>query len=774
MYLERLLQINMATLAALGALLLGMGERSVGPPLLVALAAAASVWLTDISGWFRLGRRVADALMLLAAVISLGQAFPITNELQALDLAWFMVYLQVILLFRVKDQQTYWLLVMLSLLQVVVATLFNQGIWFGMLLAVYMLLGFSAMTLLLLYRQWHRPRRGAEGDFVCLPGGESHAGLGRELFGRLGRMALHTLILTIVLFFVVPRLGQTTWCGAVGNPRTLVGYSDTVKLGELGEVIENRDDVMRVRFFDRAHNDPRPIHGEIYLQGAILMTYDKGHWQAGLPSWNMRTELLERPEQLPRSDLVWQEITVEGLDHDELFFVAPFVALQSTIDISFDHARQRLLRSEQVRGRQFRYRLGTTAIVGGVQKPLTPRDRLDSTKRALQLPEGARTKSLRNLVQLARQWIDESHLPKEDHVGRARYLERQFAASGKFQYSLTGQERDLTIDPIEDFVSQHRQGHCEYFATALALMLRSQDIPARVIVGYKCDDWNEAGGYYQVRQLHAHTWVEAYLPPDQIPANSLHGKDYWRWKQRGYGAWLRLDPTPAGAGPEKTASWSAPLRGTMDWLDSAWSNYVMELDYQRQRDMIYEPIGQALRTAWQKATDPELWRAVRDAAVAMLHLDQLGGVAGWLAAAAALVAALLILAGAAWLAGRMGRSLWARWAGNHAGHTCSRRAEIEFYRRFETLLARQGLFRATGQTQREFAVAAGLRLARQSGEPHWTGLPLVVADAFYRVRFGRQPLDNPDSQAVEHVLGELTKLERPPLIDSRKNNSVRE
>ena len=73
MYLERLLQINMATLAALGALLLGMGQRSEGPPLLVALAAAVSVWLTDITGRFCLGRRVANVLMLLAAVVSLGQ-----------------------------------------------------------------------------------------------------------------------------------------------------------------------------------------------------------------------------------------------------------------------------------------------------------------------------------------------------------------------------------------------------------------------------------------------------------------------------------------------------------------------------------------------------------------------------------------------------------------------------------------------------------------------------------------------------------------------------
>ena len=187
MYLERLLQINMATLAALGALLLGMGQRSEGPPLLVALAAVVSVWLTDITGWFRLDRRVANVLMLLAAVVSLRRSFPVENELQALDFAWFLIYLQILFLFQAKDERKYWLLVMLSLLQVVVATLFNQGIWFGLLLAVYMLLGFSAMTLLLLYRQWQRYQPRDEGSgFVCLPGGDGRAGIGADLLRPAG------------------------------------------------------------------------------------------------------------------------------------------------------------------------------------------------------------------------------------------------------------------------------------------------------------------------------------------------------------------------------------------------------------------------------------------------------------------------------------------------------------------------------------------------------------------------------------------------------------
>ncbi len=290
MPIERLLQINMATLAALGALLLGMGQRSEAPPLLVALAAAASVWLTDLSGCLRLGRRLANLLMLLAAAVSIGQVLPLRSELQAFDFAWFVIYLQIILLFQQKDERVYWLLIVLSLLEVVVATLFSQGAGFGVLLAVYLLLGFSAMTLLLLYRQWerYRPQRpaadhsplrcrhsvptlpsrarrgsarrwplaGPQPDFVATPGGNGQAAICRGLFGRLGRMGLHSLALALVLFFTLPRFGQLAWRGPAAKPRALVGFSDKVALGSLGQIIESPDEVMRVRFYQYPANTP--------------------------------------------------------------------------------------------------------------------------------------------------------------------------------------------------------------------------------------------------------------------------------------------------------------------------------------------------------------------------------------------------------------------------------------------------------------------------------------------------------------------------------------
>jgi protein-glutamine gamma-glutamyltransferase len=828
MYLERLLQINLATLATLGALLLGMGERSVGPPIWVAIAAPAAVWLTDVTGWFRLNRRTANLLMLVAAAVSARDLFPTQSEFQAFGLAWFLIYLQIILLFQEKDARTYWLLVTLSLLQVVVATLFSQGVWFGIMLLVYMLLGFSAMALLLLYQQRERagpvgipspqpyrarchgkervrPARRSEAEragsllsrlidairrflnpepralspvsitsdtavpkralrwslagqqtyFAALPGGSARAAMGNDLFAHLGRMGLYTLALTLLLFLAVPRFGQFAWRGPIVNPEPLVGFTDTVTLGELGQIIESHDEVMRVQFFDQLHDAPRPVGGEIYLQGALLMTYDHGAWRAGTPSMEIGSLALARARQLPETGLVRQEIDIEGLDRDELFFVAPYIALKSDPEISIDLASQRLTRPYYRRARRFSYTLGTTAIVNDEQLPLAPAVWGDSVRNALAMPEAKGAGALPNLVALAQRWMTESGLPKEDTVRRARYLERQFSVSGRFQYSLVGQARDSNIDPIEDFVTKHPEGHCEYFATALTLMLRSQGIPARMVVGFKCDDWNALGGFYQVRQSHAHTWVEAYLKPSQLPPDLIHGKDYWPWQR--CGGWLRLDPTPGGTTVvAEQSAWTAPIRHAEDWLDFAWSNYVVELDYRRQQNAIYQPIIQTAKNVLRQLTDPERWHAMLGPLADLLHFGQLNSVRDWLIALTAAAFAATILLGAGWLVWRVGRRFWRRWARGHARRGRGHRAEVEFYRRFETLLARQGLVRSPSQTQREFAAAAGAHLVMATGENRLAELPEVVVEAFYHIRFGCQPLDNLQVQAVEHALAEIT------------------
>jgi hypothetical protein len=683
-----------------------------------------------------------------------------------------LVYLQLILLFEEKDDRVYWLVAGLSLLQVVAATAFSQGVWFAVLVVVYLLVGLSALALLVLYRQWHRyqpemqpppppraadarrwPLAGQPPSFTTTSGGPAQAGVGREFFARLGGIGLGTLVLAILLFLTLPRLGVSAWRGTLPNPTHVVGFSDQVTLGELGETIQSNDEVMRVRFFDDARN-PYQVNGEIYLYGAALLEYSQGQWKTHTSTSRGSRSTLARDKPLP-AGLVQQRCEIEPLDRDELFYVMPVVPTHSDVSVRVDPNRGRLERAHYYHGLRFAYGLGTTALVGGVQQPLVPNVQIATTDEALQLPEGGAPGGLPSLTALANRWIAESGLPPDDRVGRARYLEQKLAASGQFEYSLQGQPRDLSIDPIEDFIANNPRGHCEYFATALTLMLRSQQIPARMIVGYKCDEFNELGHFYQIRQSHAHTWVEAYLPPDDLPAELLHGKDYWPWESAG--GWLRLDPTPPAGDAAATGTFAVIIQRVnkaVDWLQTLWSNYVLEMERERQQEAIYQPVVHAVRHALRSLSNPQWWRALAEKIGQALSTGQ-GGLAHWMRLILVLLLGLLAVGLSLWRLGRLVRRLGARLAGWAAPAAGTHRSHVEFYRRLEVLLARHGLVRAASETQQEFAAAAGAKIASATGRPHLALLPPRVVGAFYRVRFGRLPLDSSQSEAVEHALAEL-------------------
>ena len=91
-------------------------------------------------------------------------------------------------------------------------------------------------------------------------------------------MGLGTLALTAVAFFVLPRFGQPAWRSMIVPARQMVGYSDEVRLGELGQVIESPEEVMRVEFTDEATGQTHRIDDAIYLHGTILTRYRDRRW----------------------------------------------------------------------------------------------------------------------------------------------------------------------------------------------------------------------------------------------------------------------------------------------------------------------------------------------------------------------------------------------------------------------------------------------------------------------------------------------------------------
>src|SRR5262249_34194485 len=121
--------------------------------------------------------------------------------------------------------------------------------------------------------------------------------------------------------------------------------------------------------------------------------------------------------------------------------------------------------------------------------------------RYLQLPSSLEPA----VASLAKQIVGDAQAPAEKAERVARYLR------ANFRYTLD-LSRDESRAPLEDFLFVERQGHCEYFAPAMAILLRTQGVPTRVVNGFLGGEWNEFGGYYAIRQGDAHSWVEVYLP----------------------------------------------------------------------------------------------------------------------------------------------------------------------------------------------------------------------------------------------------------------------
>ncbi len=133
-----------------------------------------------------------------------------------------------------------------------------------------------------------------------------------------------------------------------------------------------------------------------------------------------------------------------------------------------------------------------------------------------------------------------------------RYLKTRYA----YTLDLTGAPQ---ADPLANFLFVRRAGHCEYFAAAMTVMLRSIGIPSRYVGGFLPGEFNDVGGDYIVRESDAHTWVEVYFPS--------------------YG-WITFDPTPPGNGPN-TGLFSR-LGLDWDWFQFAWSEWIVNYDFTHQ------------------------------------------------------------------------------------------------------------------------------------------------------------------------------------------------
>ncbi len=840
MSLERKLQFSMTALACLGGLALGTAQGETILPVLVVIVAASSLYFTDIRGWIKLPTSWTNLAGVAATVYSLWGIPLNRRDVLFLSLARLLVYLQFILLYREKTARIYWMIAMLSLLQMAVASVLSISFYFGLLLILFLFAALTALSLFLLYREHVRDRGSADGAPASADGkvgwlellfetpahrlpqtiarrfrttppapaespaprrwplpigaAEFHPRLQKDGAERgttkglarfVLRTALVTLLITPVIFVSVPRMagGGSGWNPGSHAVNSIVGFSEDVTLGEMGSAVESPESVMTVKFVRRDTGREYQLLEPPLLRGTALTHYADGSWQRD----HGRVEpLAHRPYprngSAEKGDAVLQMITLEPTANTNVLFgVAPSYASRDREvqpwRVEWDIKTDELIRPENMRGKAISYRLLTYAFRNGRFSPL----RRDDVRRVIadshsqflapfHVPEprpGPRPSNvelwrrqrarLRGLKLLSDRIV--GALPAEARANReavALALDSHLRDSGQYAYTLDPVDRDANLDPIEDFLMNVKAGHCEYFASALTLMLRSQGIPARMVVGFKGGEWNEVGRFYQIRQMHAHTWVEALIEDtSQPPAPLFGGRSSWSRR----GRWLTLDPT-ASVQTEEVNGWSP-----QQWLDFAqytWFRYTLGMNPKRQRESIFAPLARAVSTLF----DRNAWREWYRDFQALISGEELSWRRwiNWRAGVVAFIAQLLLV-----ILFRLTLRLVRRWRRPAKTPAAVARhfVEVPFYQRLERLLAARGLNRPVTQTHYDFAVAAGAMLADDPATRGAAFAPRRVVQAFYQVRFGRQPLDTQDTQAVEQALDSLEAALKPTPPDHR-------
>ncbi|MBO0697305.1 MAG: transglutaminase domain-containing protein, partial [Zavarzinella sp.] len=414
------------------------------------------------------------------------------------------------------------------------------------------------------------------------------------------RWALLTGAVAVPLFWATPR-SSGKWELGINDRGRLTGMTDgPVDLNTTGEVTVNREKAFEFYAEDKEGRPVTDLPPDLRFRTAFLQTYDGGRWgrnQFGaiaLADWAISPpaeQVADFRQRLPDfgPGTVYLSFSLEH----RLARIPPLadpVAWRPgdwpPAVSQFEHRQDRFWRSWVIRhdGTADGALFIDTMHPRYVQAWVLPTDpgrsqamRVEGTvgpvltqpSRGLPKLKGFTDDLVKRLVAggaLPQAVLDDLDLTRDRlpkyHEAIARALEHHLAASGEYTYTLDLTRQDKGIDPAEDFLLNTKAGHCQRFATALVLMLRTQGIPSQMVLGYRgCE--GRGDGWYDVREDQAHAWVEVLIPApaDQLPApappRKIPSPPVGRlpggltpepavpapWQPM---RWITLDPTPGG------------------------------------------------------------------------------------------------------------------------------------------------------------------------------------------------------------------------------------
>ncbi len=371
------------------------------------------------------------------------------------------------------------------------------------------------------------------------------------------------LVFSVALFFAMPRLSGGYLSRLAQQNALVSGFSDNVQLGEIGRIQQSSQVVMHVRI-EGGLRIP-----ELRMRGATLGNFDGHQWfnpphqseMVDQNSYSGRYDIETRDTTFPRSltrfavgdthRVVKYRVVMEPIGTNVVFLIpAPRFVFADFREATIDFG-QSILNTDHDRA------TNNYNGISDISQPAPEQLRgsvvdYDSSiaNKYLQLPAvDPRVKKL----------ADDLAIKQTNAFDKAAAINAYL--SNTFGYTLelpTERQRD----PIANFLLVRKKGHCEYFASAMTVMLRVEGIPSRIVTGFRGGEFNDLTGDYIVRARDAHSWVEVFFP--------------------GRG-WVAFDPTPAGAEPTISAWTRLMLYG--DAAREFWREWVINYDFSHQRTL---------------------------------------------------------------------------------------------------------------------------------------------------------------------------------------------
>ena len=513
--------------------------------------------------WFVLGYLVIFPL----DVLFISRSFVATSSNPTLYAALlgavhFLLFVMILRLFSASTDRDAIFLALLSFAGILAAAVLTVDTSFLFLFFVFLL--FAVATFVGL-----EMRRGARG--AVSPVSDSQPQKEKQLSRSLGLAALSlaggAIALGTVIFFVFPRFSA----GFLGNtgfrPTLMTGFSDNVELGQIGEIKRSTTVVMRVK-------TGKPItYDRLRWRGIALSTFDGKRWTTrdrhpvalppGPGGWIAMGE--ERELVDPSGIPMEYTILLEPLATDALFAPANVVSLRGDFSgeggNAFGPGRRTYL-FRDFTGSVFNPFHNYAAIRYVGLSRLPTMDRVKLRAAGQQYPEEIQRFYLQmpskldpRILALAQKVTANAKTPFDKVVAIESHLRSNYA----YTLNLTGKPGD---DPLPHFLFETRAGHCEYFASAMAIMLRTLGIASREVNGFLPGEYNDLAGDYIVRASDAHSWVEVYFP--EI-------------------GWMTFDPTPASSDP--AAGFFSRFEMYMDWFQVTWSEWIINYDFAHQLNM---------------------------------------------------------------------------------------------------------------------------------------------------------------------------------------------